>query len=139
MQKATPPLPAIKFMSRTEGGKNDMNKDLIALQAKLDKAKSENSINFDIETLQSKLNHLKLQAELNPKAVANISKDIEKAIHQKITISNVETDSGQMTENANQTGQKFGDSIKQGISKALDGFKNAGRNKMLFLTGICLL
>ena len=63
-----------------------MNKDLIALQAKLDKAKSENSINFDIETLQSKLNHLKLQAELDPKAVANISKDIEKAIHQKITI-----------------------------------------------------
>lgn len=120
-----------------------MSENLIQLQAKLDEAKSRNNINSDIEKLQNQLNHLKLQAELDPKAVANLTREIEKAVNQKITISHVEIDSGQAAKNAQQTGQtlgqKIGDEIKQGITKATDGMKNAGRNKMLFLAGICLL
>jgi len=128
---------------KEKGGTHNMNENLIQLQAKLDEAKSKNNINSDIVKLQNQLNHLKLQAELNPKAVANLTREIEKAVNQKITISNVEIDDEQVTKNARQTGQtlgqKIGDEIKQGISKAADGIKNAGRNKMLFLTGICLL
>ena len=55
-----------------------MNEFLIELQAKLDEAKSKGLINSDISNLQNQLNKLKLQAEIDPQTISNITKEIER-------------------------------------------------------------
>ncbi len=112
-----------------------MKKDLISLQAKLDKAKSKKNINFDIQTLKNQLNHLKLQAELDPRSAANLSKNIEKAVKKKITISNVEVNSKLTTKNVSQNNTE--NISKQKTPKYLDVLKNIGGS--LVDTGISLV
>ena len=65
-----------------------MDEFIIQLQAELDEAKSKGNINEDIDSLQGKLDELKLQATLDPKAVQDLTKEIEKVINQNIVISN---------------------------------------------------
>lgn len=73
-----------------------MNEFLILLQAKLDEAKSKGLINSDIVTLQNHLDTLKLKAELDPKTILNLKRQIEKATNQSITFANINLNSGQI-------------------------------------------
>lgn len=100
-------------MSKIKGGNLYMNEFLIELQAKLDEAKSKGNINADIGKLQNQLNKLKVQVELDPKALSNIVKQLESALSQKINIPNLTVDSkvGQ------QIGNNIGQNIADGISK----------------------
>lgn len=96
-----------------------MDEFLILLQAKLDDAASKGLINSDIITLQNQINKLKLQAELDPKTISNLTKEIEQAINQKITVSNINVNTGQVTKNAQQAGQQIGQQIQSGINKVI--------------------
>lgn len=97
-----------------------MDEFLLELQAKLDEAKSKGLINADIEKIQQQVDKLKLQAEIDPKALSNIIKQIEGVLNQKINIGNIKFDS--------QTGTKIGesvaDNIVSGIQKAGDKVSN---------------
>ena len=116
-----------------------MNEFLVLLQAKLDEAKSKGLINSDIASLQGQLDELKLQVKLDPNTAQKLANDIGKLINQKITISNINIDTGQAVKNAQQTGQQIGNALNQGISKevsksqtAIENFKkslsNAGKS-----------
>lgn len=98
-----------------------MNEFLIELQAKLDEATSKGLINSDITTLQSQLNKLKLQAEIDPKSIFNLKRQIEKVTNQSITFSNINLNNGQIE----KTGQQIGTNINKGIIASLGGIKNS--------------
>ena len=98
-----------------------MNEFLIELQAKLDEATSKGLINSDITTLQSQLNKLKLQAEIDPKSIFNLKRQIEKVTNQSITFSNINLNNGQIE----KTGQHIGTNINKGIIASLGGIKNS--------------
>lgn len=71
-----------------------MDEFLLELQAKLDEAKSKGNINADVEKIQQQINKLKLQAEVDPKSISNISRQLESVIGEKITIgltANIDT------------------------------------------------
>ncbi|MCM1120397.1 MAG: phage tail tape measure protein [bacterium] len=67
-----------------------MDNQLILLQAKLDEAKSKKNINADLAKIQAKLDRLKLQPQISPKSIANLTKQLEKALNQKINITQEE-------------------------------------------------
>lgn len=96
-----------------------MNEFLIQLQAKLDEAKSKGNINTDIDKIQSQINKLKIQAEIDPKTISNLVKQLENVLNQKINISNINVDTGQTIRNAQQTGQQIGDAISQGVENSV--------------------
>lgn len=91
------------------------------LQAKLDEATSKGLINSDITTLQNQLNKLKLQAEIDPKSIFNLKRQIERATNQSITFSNINLNNGQIE----KTGQQIGTNINKGIIASLGGIKNS--------------
>jgi len=108
-----------------------MNEFLIELQAKLDEEKSKGNINSDIDKIQNQIDKLKIQAEIDPKTISNLTKEIEKAINQNITISNININTEQAISNAQKAGQKIGEAINQGFSKsnnAINAFKNSLSN-----------
>ena len=84
-----------------------MNEFLIELQAKLDEAKSKGLINSDISNLQNQLNKLKLQAEIDPQTISNITKEIEKVTNQKIIITNINVNAEQAVKSAQKTAQQI--------------------------------
>lgn len=96
-----------------------MNEFLVLLQAKLDEAKSKGLINSDIASLQSRLDKLKLQVELDPNTAQKLANDIGKLINQQITISNINIDTNQAVRNAQQTGQRIGKQIQNGINSVI--------------------
>lgn len=98
-----------------------MNEFLIELQAKLDEATSKGLINSDITALQNQLNKLKLQAEIDPKSIFNLKRQIEKVTNQSITFSNINLNNGQIE----KTGQQIGTNINKGIIASLGGIKNS--------------
>lgn len=102
-----------------------MDNSLISLQAKLDKAKSKYNINKDIDAIQRKLDKLKLQATIDPNAAQTLAKEIEKIINQKIVISNIEIDHSQTIKSAQQTGQKIGNAINQGVVNSVSKTTNS--------------
>ncbi len=61
-----------------------MNDTYVMLQAKLDEAKSRNNLNRDIAKLQSKLDKVKLQAEIDPKTIAGLTRELEVIINPQI-------------------------------------------------------
>ena len=63
-----------------------MDELLMLLQAKLDEAKSKGNINSDIKKVQNQIDKLKVQAEIDPKALSKLVKQVENAINQKINI-----------------------------------------------------
>lgn len=108
-----------------------MDEFLILLQAKLDEAASKanlNGTNGDIASLQGKLDKLKLQAILDPNAAQKLANDIGKLIKQKITISNINVDTGQAVRNAQQSGKQIGDALNQSVSKEVSKSQNAIEN-----------
>ena len=89
-----------------------MNESLILLQAKLDEAKSKKNINADINKIQNQIDKLKLQPEIDPKTLSNITKQLESILNQKIDISNISFDP--------KTGQQLGNTIAQNVTDSID-------------------
>ncbi len=101
-----------------------MDEFLILLQAKLDEAKSKGNVNADINKIQSQIDKLKIQAEINPKAISNLDKQLESVLNQKINISNIGIDQSKAIKTAQQTGQQIGSAISQGIETSINKTKN---------------
>lgn len=97
-----------------------MNELLTLLQAKLDEAKSKGNINSDIKRIESQINKLKIQAEIDPKAISNLVKQLEGVLNQKINITNINVD----VQNAQKMGEQIGNNIAQGVSKGVDKATN---------------
>lgn len=93
-----------------------MNEFLIELQAKLDEAKSKGNINSDIEKIQEKINKLKLQVEIDPKTISDITKQLEGILNQEIKISNINLDQTKI----NQSTQQIGNTISENIASGID-------------------
>lgn len=92
-----------------------MDEFLILLQAKLDEAKSKGNVNADIDKLQNQLDKLKIQVELDPKAVQKLADSVGKLINQKIVISNIGID----TNAGIKAGQEYGKQVSKGISQGM--------------------
>lgn len=93
-----------------------MDEFLILLQAKLDEAKSKSNVNADIDKIQNQLDKLKIQAEIDPKTISNLTKQLEGILNQKIVISEIGINSNNVIKAAQQTGQKIGNAINQGVT-----------------------
>ncbi len=102
-----------------------MDDFLILLQAKLDEAKSKGNINSNIDKIQNQLNKLKIQAEIDPKNISNLVKQLESVINQKINISNINID----INNAQKVGQKIGQAVTDSAQKAINS-KNINIDKL---------
>ena len=106
-----------------------MDEFLIELQAKLDEAKSKGNINGDINTLQGQIDKLKIQAEIDQDTISKLTKEIEKVINKKITISNIEVDTTQAVKSAQKTGKQIGEIISDAAGKSINNVssKNIGK------------
>lgn len=98
-----------------------MNEFLIELQAILNTEISKGNINKSITRLQDQIKKLQLQAEIDPKTILNLKRQIEKATNQSITFSNINLNSGQIE----KTGQQIGSSINKGLMASLGGIRNS--------------
>ncbi len=98
-----------------------MNEFLIELQAILNTEISKGNINKSITRLQDQIKKLQLQAEIDPKTIFNLKRQIEKATNQSITFSNINLNSGQIE----KTGQQIGSSINKGLMSTLGGIRNS--------------
>ena len=98
-----------------------MNEFLIELQAILNSEISKGNINKSITRLQNQIDKLKLQAEIDPKTLFNLKRQIEKATNQSITFSNINLNNGQIE----KTGQQIGSSINKGLMASLGGIRNS--------------
>jgi len=97
-----------------------MDDFLMLLQAKLDEAKSKENINADIDKLQNQIDILKVQAEIDPKTISNLVKQLEGILNQKINISNININQSQTSKSARQVGQQIGQQISQGINNSVN-------------------
>lgn len=98
-----------------------MNQFLIELQAILNTEVSKGNINKSITRLQEQIKKLQLQAEIDPKTIFNLKRQIEKATNQSITFSNINLNSGQIE----KTGQQIGSSINKGLMSTLGSIRNS--------------
>lgn len=98
-----------------------MNEFLIELQAILNTEISKGNINKSITRLQDQIKKLQLQAEIDPKTILNLKRQIEKATNQSITFSNINFNNGQIE----KTGQQIGSSINKGLMASLGGIRNS--------------
>jgi len=117
-----------------------LNEFIIELQAKLDEAKSKENVNDDIDKLQTQLDKLKIKAEIDPKTISNLTKQLENIIGQKIVISNIGVDQNNITKAAQQTGKQIVNSINKEIesagtvtNKILRGFSELNNAKRKFV------
>ena len=108
-----------------------MNEFLIELQAILNSEISKGNINKSITRLQNQIDKLKLQAEIDPKTIFNLKKQIEKATNQSITFSNINLNNGQIE----KTGQQIGTSINKGLMASLGNIKNSIYNVIKEFSG----
>lgn len=97
----------------------DTDNFLMELQAKLDEAQSKTNINADISKIQRQINKLKIQAEIDPKIISDLTKQLESVLGQKINISNIGLDQSKITNQAKQAGQQIGQQIQSGINNAV--------------------
>ena len=100
------------------------NEFLIELQAKLDEAKSKGNVNSDIDKIQSQIDKLKIQAEIDPKAISNLVKQLENVLNQKINVSNIKIDANEIIKSGQQAGKQFADSVSQGFNNSNNILKN---------------
>ncbi len=101
-----------------------MNEFLVLLQAKLDEAKSKENIDSDIiNKLQGNLKELEIAAKLDPNAAQKLANDIGKLINQKITISNININTGQAVKNAHQSGKQIGNALNESVSSSIGSIK----------------
>ena len=107
-----------------------MDEFLLELQAKLDEAKSKGLINADIEKIQQQVDKLKLQAEIDPKSLSNLVKQLESVLNQKITIANIGINQQQIIKDSQQTGRQIAQAINQGVTQGASSASSA-TNKIL--------
>ena len=105
-----------------------MNDSIILLQAKLDEAKSKTTINADLAKLQTQLNKLKLQVEIDPKALLALTKQLEDLLDQKIVLPEITIDRKTVIKEANQIGRQAGGSLSQSLQDSLNGSKKLSIN-----------
>lgn len=98
-----------------------MNEFLIELQAILNKEASKGNIDKSITRLQEQIKKLQLQAELDPKTIFNLKRQIEKATNQSITFSDLNINQGQIE----KTGQQIGSGINKGLMASLGSIRNS--------------
>lgn len=108
-----------------------MNEFLIELQAILNSEISKGNINKSITRLQNQIDKLKLQAEIDPKTIVVLKRQIEKATNQSITFSNINLNNGQIE----KTGQQIGTSINKGLMASLGNIKNSIYNVIKEFSG----
>lgn len=108
-----------------------LNEFLIELQAILNSEISKGNINKSITRLQNQIDKLKLQAEIDPKTIFNLKRQIEKATNQSITFSNINLNNGQIE----KTGQQIGTSINKGLMASLGNIKNSIYNVIKEFSG----
>lgn len=108
-----------------------MNEFLIELQAILNSEISKGNINKSITRLQNQIDKLKFQAEIDPKTIFNLKRQIEKATNQSITFSNINLNNGQIE----KTGQQIGTSINKGLMASLGNIKNSIYNVIKEFSG----
>ncbi len=96
-----------------------MNEFLIQLQAILDKETSKGNIDKSIERIQNQINKLKIQAEIDPKLIITLKKQLEKITNQKIDLSNINIDTPKINKVGKQAGEQVGKQLGQGISNGL--------------------
>ena len=85
-----------------------MNEFLIQLQAILDKETSKGNINKSIGRIQNQINKLKIQAEIDPKLIITLKKQLEKITNQKIDLSNINIDTPKINKVGKQAGEQVG-------------------------------
>lgn len=96
-----------------------MDEFLILLQAKLDEA-SLKGIKGNLEQLKKEFEELKIKPVLDQQALSDLSAKINKLFTEnKITISNINVDNSQAVRNAQQTGQRIGKQIQNGINSVI--------------------
>lgn len=105
-----------------------MNEFLIQLQAILDRETSKVNINKSIKRIQDQINKLKIQAEIDPKSVLNIKKQIEQIINQPITLTNVNIDTDQFYKDGEDIGRGLGENINKGLSSSLNKARSSIKN-----------
>lgn len=98
-----------------------MNEFLIELQAILNTEVSKGNINKSITRLQDQIKKLQLQAEIDPKTILNLKRQIEKATNQSITFSNINLNNVQIE----KTGQQIGSGINKGLMASLGSIRNS--------------
>lgn len=101
-----------------------MDDFLVLLQAKLDEAKSKGNVNADIDKLQSQIDKLKIQAEIDPKTISNLVKQLENILNQKINLTNINIDTNAVIKAAKQTGQRIGNAINEEVTNATNKANN---------------
>ena len=119
---------------------------LILLQAKLDEVKSKGNINADINKIQNQLDKLKVQAEIDPKSISNLVKQLEGVLNQKINISSISIDTNSTVKSAQQTGKQMVSAINKEMSsastvvnKVLRDFSELNTAKRQFVDGYDLI
>lgn len=95
-----------------------MNEFLIQLQAILDKETSKGNINKSIERIQRQINKLKIQAEIDPKSILAIKKQLEQIINQPITLENINIDRNQIDRTGRDIGRGLSDSVQRGLNNS---------------------
>lgn len=90
-----------------------MNEFLIQLQAILDRETSKGNINKSIERIQNQINKLKIQAEIDPKSIQSIKKQIEQITNHPITLTNINIDQSQMDKTGRDIGRGIADSVQR--------------------------
>lgn len=92
-----------------------MNDPILSLQAKLDQAKSTQSLNSDIQEIQRQFDQIKIQAEIDPKSISALEKQLDNLLGDKITIPSIDVDETQVQ----QIGQQIGNTISNNITKSV--------------------
>ena len=100
------------------------NDFLILLQSKLNEAKSKGLINADIDKIQSQINKLKLQAEIDPNSIKNITQQLSKAVGQSININDIQINQSQVSKAGQQMGKTLGEDINKSLSSSLNNTKH---------------
>ena len=90
-----------------------MNEFLIQLQAILDKETSKGNINKSIERIQNQINKLKIQAEIDPKSILTIKKQLEQITNQPITLTNINIDQSQIDKTGRDIGREISGSVQR--------------------------
>lgn len=99
-----------------------MNDAYVMLQAKLDEAKSKNNLNKDLAKLQSKLDKVKLQAEIDPKTIASLTRELEVIINPKIKLEDAEKDQEQLASGFEQISKLWDELGEESQDKLLENF-----------------
>lgn len=90
-----------------------MNEFLIQLQAILDRETSKGNINKSIERIQNQVNKLKIQAEIDPKSIQSIKKQLEQITNHPITLANIHIDQSQIDRTGRDIGRGISDSVQR--------------------------